>query len=287
MEERNKISLWILIGCLFTGDPVLASSIIKGSVLLSGSDGTLLPSTSYLNPMMYYRLDETNELTKFADVTGRSDFQGGGGNHLYGVISGSTNGRAASVSGQITNAYSNPLFPDPGETNTQTFVSGSPVVAVGHRWCVRFWMWRSGTDFETSRFARIGQAGGSETVNASIYGGNGILLNYFTDGITNTIGSASGIGDSTWGRIVIWRDKHELGIQINDGAPETISFTNSIVDYGVRQVNGLMWQMKENVADYIDTSFDEIAVWDNYVPTAWELDYDWAGGSGLTYPFNP
>lgn len=98
-------------------------------------------------------------------------------------------------------------------------------------------------------------------------------------GVTaNNFGAAS---TGTWYFIVCWHDSvnNQVGISVNNGTPDTASYSNGSFDSGTdfnigREANG---------SRYWDGRIDEVGFWKR-VLTAAERTYLYGGGAGLAFP---
>jgi len=90
--------------------------------------------------------------------------------------------------------------------------------------------------------------------------------------------------EDVWNRTVVWYDAAtlEIGLQFNNDAPITAVLSGPI-PAGSTQGLEFGEPSLPPVGDY-DLSFDEIALWHNYVVTSGERDADWNSGAGTGWP---
>jgi hypothetical protein len=252
----------------------LASSDTNDAVvsyqLINSGSASPIPTvgTNYLNPTAYIRFDETNAMDVAVDVIGGQNFT-----NSAGVVS--------SVSGIITNAYQ---LEKPNGDDFLADVSASSYDFGTNDFAIRMWLRPHSTNANDGLFL---YDGGSPTswygrFTNSLSGATNRVSWQAVDpsAVTTSLNSTNDLAGDTWHRVILWHKQGiELGLKVDNQPSETMTFTNIMASTGVPLE--LYITGTGNRIDY-----DEMAVWNGYVPTEGEWTYDWNGGLGRTWPLH-
>jgi len=262
-------SLTIGLGLIATLATVLASRVIvKGpslNIVAASGGGGSGQSTNYLSPTAYYRFDETNDMDRMFDVVGSNHFTN------YAIS-------PTSITGHITNAYE--FTSGPLETVFERPLAGAWNFG-DTNFAIRFWVKTSGDSGDEFFFANDDSTDGFRAFFNGISPTNHhVQWEVDNGGSYASITSTNILTSGSWHRIVFWHKTGvELGMKLDNATSETLSYTNTL---NATTAN-VSWASGATSSDPI-IRFDELSIWNGYVPTESELLYDWNSGAGRGYP---
>ncbi len=84
---------------------------------------------------------------------------------------------------------------------------------------------------------------------------------------------------------MIWRDRHESRIKIDNDSTETFAIPVPLSDDAF--ASAFLVKLHGEPADpygYKVCAFDELSIWFKEIPNEADMLYDWNSGAGRTYP---
>lgn len=218
---------------------------------------TIASGTSLPVPFAYFKCDEPDGTNVLYDTIGGSD--------LISAV--------PTVSKRYPGKISNCVAGGNGFSSYQSAFNEH--YCLGGDWTIRLWLYFP-TPYPTTGYILGAEGASTEWYLRSLFGGT--TLRFYANAPTAKFHDIACPSADTWHRIVFWMEAGvRMGIVVDNGAPAYLAITGSIA---CPQSTTL------GAAGFGENPFyvDEIAIWSGLLDST-QLDEDWNGGAGKTYPF--